>query len=272
MSDEFVDLSGLRFRCRVEGREGAPWMVFSNSLVTDLTVWDPQVAAFGDRFRILRYDQRGHGGTGVPPGPATLRELAGDALALMRRFGVRDSVFVGVSMGAATGFCLAPEHPELIARLVASDGQAATAPGGAATWQERIDAALGGGSEALADATVARWFSARSKAEAVPAMARVRAMVAATPLEGFVACARALQDYDFRATLPAIRQPTLLVAGAEDGAMPRGMRALAEVIPDAGFVEIADAGHIPGIERPEAFNAALDAFLASAAGGDPARP
>ena len=122
-NDEFVTVSGLRFRCRLEGVPGAPWMVFSNSLATDLTVWDPQVAVFASGFRILRYDQRGHGGTTIPSEPATLSRLADDAVALMRHFNVRDSVFVGVSMGAATGFCLAPRYPELIAKLVASDGQ-----------------------------------------------------------------------------------------------------------------------------------------------------
>ena len=259
--DEFVTLSGLRFRCRLDGKQGAPWMVCSNSLCTDLTVWDPQVAAFADRFRILRYDQRGHGGTSVPPEPATLTQLADDAVGLMHHFGVRDGVFVGVSMGAATGFCLAPQHPGLIATLVASDGQAGTAPGGAKSWQERIDAALANGSDALAETTVSRWFSARSKAEANPAMAAVRRMVAATPLPGFVACARALQDYNFRSTLSAIEQPTLLIAGAEDGAMPQTMRALTTVIPNATFVEIPDAGHIPGLERPVAFNEALKTFL-----------
>ena len=262
MTDQIVQHDGLRFRCRLDGPEAAPWMVFSNSLVTDLTVWDPQVAAFADRYRILRYDQRGHGGTEVPAGPATLPQLAADAEALMAHFSVTRAVFVGVSMGAATGFGLAPRLPDRIARLVASDGQAGTAPGGAKGWDERIEAAQRDGIEGLADTTVARWFSATSKAEGNPAMATIRAMVARTPMAGFLACARALQDYDFRATLPAITQPTLLIAGAEDGAMPQTLRGIAEIIPGARYVEIADAGHIPGIERPAAFNAALEAFLA----------
>jgi len=236
-------------------------MVFSNSLVTDLTIWDPQVEAFGGHYRILRYDQRGHGHTEIPSEPATITQLADDAEALMAHFEVTGAVFAGVSMGAATGFCLAPRLPDRITRLVASDGQAATAPGGAKGWQDRIDAALLSGPDGLADATVARWFSAASKAEANPAIAKVRAMVAGTKIDGFIACARALQDYDFRPTLASIKQPTLLIAGAEDGAMPKTMRALADVIPGSRFVEIADAGHIPGYERPDAFNAALKQFL-----------
>ena len=261
MTEHFVGHDGLRFRCRLDGPEGAPWMVFSNSLVTDLTVWDPQVAAFGDRYRILRYDQRGHGGTDVPRGRTTIARLADDAAALMAHFGVTGAMFAGVSMGAATGFCLAPRRPDLIARLVASDGQAATAPGGAQAWQDRIDAALRDGIETLADTTVARWFSASSKAQGIPALATVRAMVAGTKMDGFIACAQALQDYDFRSTLSDITQPALLIAGAADGAMPKTMRSLVDIIPNARFVEIAEAGHIPGIERPAEFNAALDDFL-----------
>lgn len=262
MTEQFVEHDDVRFRCRLDGLVGAPWIVFSNSLVTDLSVWDPQVATFAARYRILRYDQRGHGGTSVPAHPATIEQLAADAARLMEHFAVRDAVFAGVSMGAATGFCLAQRRPDLVTRLVASDGQAATAPGGAQAWQERIAVAERGGMAAYADATISRWFSAASHAEGNRAIPLVRAMVDRTPLSGFVACARALQGYDFRAGLGAMRQPMLLVAGAADGAMPQTMAALADQIPDAGFVEIPDAGHLPCIERPEAFNAAVAAFLA----------
>ena len=261
MTDQFIDHDGLRFRYRLDGREGAPWMVLSNSLVTDLSVWDAQVAAFGDRYRILRYDQRGHGGTGVPAQPATMSQLADDAAALMQAVGAAEAVFGGVSMGAATGFCLAQRHPELVSRLIASDGQVATAVGGSDAWQQRIELGQRDGMAGYADATMPRWFSARSRSEGNPAMPRLRAMIESTPLEGFVACARALQNYDFRAGLATMRQPTLLIAGAEDGPMPASMRALADTLPDARFVEIADAGHIPGAERPDAFNAAVTAFL-----------
>ncbi len=263
MTQETLSLrvNGLLFRCRLDGPEGAPWMVFSNSLVTDLTVWDEQVAAFGDRFRILRYDQRGHGGTEVPPGPTNLDQLTEDAAALMAAFGITGAVFAGVSMGAATALCLAARHPALVNAVIASDGQAGTAPGGAETWQQRIDFVRENGMEAFAEATVKRWFSPASLAAGHPAMARIRAMVAATPEAGFVACARALQAYDVRAEMPGLRQPVLLIAGAADGAMPKTMRGLAEVIPEAQFVEIPDAGHIPCLEAPGPFNAAMRDFL-----------
>ena len=255
---------GLVFACEIDGppdpSSDTPWLVFSNSLVTNLGLWQPQLAAF-PAYRTLRYDQRGHGGTSVPGHPATIEQLAEDAAALMTRFGVRQATFIGVSMGAATGFRLAQTRPDLVARLVASDGQAASPPGGAQSWADRIAVAERGGMTAYADATLPRWFAARSHAEAHPVIPEVRTMIETTPLAGFVACARALQSYDFRQGLAYMTQPTLLIAGAEDGVMPQTLKALESRIPQAEYVEIADAGHLPGIERPDAFNAALRAFL-----------
>jgi 3-oxoadipate enol-lactonase len=256
-----VQIDGLSFQCRLDGPEGAPWMVFSNSLLTNLSVWNRQVEAFASQYRILRYDQRGHGGTDVPAQPATLDQLTEDAAILMTRIGARDAVFVGVSMGAATGFALAARRPDLVAALVASDGQAATAPNGAQAWQERIDMAREKGLPAFAEATLLRWFAAASHAAGNPAIAHARDMMLTTPEAGFVACARALQAYDARAGLSTLRQPVLLLAGASDGAMPQTMRNLADVIPDARFEEIAEAGHLPCLERPEAFNDAMTRFL-----------
>ena len=261
-----VSVNGLRFHCRVDGPEGAPWLVLSNSLNTNLSLWDPQVAAFGARFRILRYDQRGHGRTEVPPGPATLDALVDDAAKLMEAFGARNAVFAGVSMGAATALCLAARSPGLVARAVASDGQAGTAPGGARGWGERIEFARAHGMDAVADATVQRWFPLAFAASGGPDLRRAREMIRTTPLDGMVACAQALQDYDFRAELPRITQPTLLIVGAEDGAMPQSMRAIHAVIPGSRFVEIPGAGHLPGLEKPDEFNAALASFLAETGG------
>jgi 3-oxoadipate enol-lactonase len=264
-ADQHVRVNGLTIRCRLDGRDDAPWLVFSNSLLTDLSVWDAQVAAFADRFHILRYDQRGHGGTEVPAEPATLDQLTEDLAALMEHFGVSTATVAGVSMGAATVLCLAARAPQLAMAVVASDGQAGTAPGGAQTWQERMDFARQHGMAVHAEATLKRWFSPASLAAGNPAIPHVRRMIENTPEAGFVACARALQSYDIRAALPGLRQPVLLVAGAADGAMPKSMRAMAESIPDARFVEIPDAGHLPCIEAPSPFNQAMETFLAEVA-------
>ncbi len=248
-------------RYRLDGDDAdAPWLVFSNSLLTDLTVWDDQMAALAASYRILRYDQRGHGGSAVPAAPASFDQLGGDVLALLDHLGIGRCTFVGLSMGVPTALWLARYHPQRIARLVLVDGQAQTADSGAAAWEERIAFARDKGMEALAEATLGRWFAPAFMAG--PGGARMWQMVTATPLGGFVACARALQSYAFADVLPGIAVPALLVAGARDGAMPRTMAAMSEIIPGAVMREIPDAGHIPPVEQAEAFTAILLSFLA----------
>lgn len=259
--DLMIPHDGIEFRCRLDGSEGAPWLVFSNSLLTDLTLWDAQVDTFGQWFRILRYDQRGHGGSGLGNGPITLGRLIADANALCEVVGVREAVFVGASLGAATALGLAASVPELISQVVASDGQARTAPGGRETWQERIDAARARGMEAVVEATLSRWFGQAFRDPGHPDLPRALRMMRGTTLEGYAACAGALRDYDVSTGLATLRQPTLLIAGANDGAMPATMRSMQAAIPDARFVEIPEAGHLPNLERPAAFNAALREFL-----------
>lgn len=256
---EMVEIDGLSFNCRIDGREGGPWLVFSNSLATDLRIWDAQVARFGEDFQILRYDQRGHGGTQVPRESATIAVAGNDLIALLDHYGIAACTFVGLSMGMPTGLHVVDRQPRRIERLVLVDGQAATAPGGAANWEARISAAKEKGMARTAEETLARWFSP-SFAESQ----RGREMldiIASVPLEGFVACARALQAYDYRHVLPSIAVPTLLIAGANDGAMPENMRKLAAAIPGARFEEISGAGHIPNVEQPEAFNRLLEEFI-----------
>jgi 3-oxoadipate enol-lactonase len=257
-----IDHDGLSFNCQMDGVEGAPWLVFSNSLLTNLSLWDAQVAAFAGRFRILRYDQRGHGATPVPPHVSSLDELIGDAAALLDALAVRDATFVGVSLGAATALGVAARRPDLVDRVIACDGQCRTAPGGAEAWQGRVDFARQNGMAAVATATAARWFLPGFLSS--PQGDAARAMVANTPLGGFEACANALQTYDLTEDLPHIAQKTLLVLGAEDAAMRPGMTVIRGLLPHAEFVEIPEAGHLPNFEQPVAFNAALEDFLRNA--------
>ncbi len=172
---------------------------------------------------------------------------------------VARAIYVGLSMGVPTGLSAHAVAAERFSALVFSDGQARTAPGGAAAWAERIEVARGSGMEAFATATSARWLTSGSSPDL---RERLNRMIAATPLEGFAACATALMDYDYAAELWRIAVPTLLIAGAEDGAMPEGMaRTLKPAIAGARMEIIDGAGHVPCFERPEAFNAVLSGFL-----------
>ncbi len=260
MSDHMVSIDGLQLHCRIDGPEGAPWLVFSNSLLTDLTMWDKQVAALAGRFHILRYDQRGHGQTSVPPGPSHFDRLAEDAEALLAHFGIERAVFVGISMGTATALALATRHPGRLGALVACDGQSKSPASSRAAWDERIALAQEQGMAALAGITVPRWFLPASVSAGGLTIEKVEAMIRTTPFEGFVSCARALQDFDYDAGLPGIALPTLLMVGAGDGVLPATMRAMQAKIPGARFVEIPEAGHLSNLEQPEAFTAALAAF------------
>jgi 3-oxoadipate enol-lactonase len=256
----FVERDGLTFHCRIDGAEAGPWIVFSNSLATDLTVWDAQVDVLKDRFRILRYDQRGHGRTSVPAGPCDFEQLGGDLIALLDHFDIRTCTFVGLSMGCPTGLHLILRQPARVEKLVLVDGQAETAPTGAAGWEQRIMHARTAGMGAVAGDTVARWFS--PEFVAAGGAERLRAGIAAMAVDGYVACARALQSYAYRPVLGTIQVPTLLVAGANDGNMPVSMEAMSRAIPGARFVAVPQAGHIPNLEQASAFNLILLDFLA----------
>ncbi|MCQ8781897.1 alpha/beta fold hydrolase [Mangrovibrevibacter kandeliae] len=255
-----VAVPGTEIFCRIDGAGAdAPWIVFSNSLVTDLTIWDAQVEALQDRFRILRYDQRGHGRT--PPGASApdLPRLGADLHAVLDHVGIDRCSFVGLSMGVPTGLAAYGARPARFERLVLSDGQAKTAPTGAATWAGRIAYARENGMDGYAADTAQRWL--QPEAAAGPKGERLRAMVAATPLEGFVHGATALQSYDHVADVARITCPLLVIAGAEDGAMPKSMRASFGDVPGVAVEIIDGAGHVPNFEQPEAFNAALRHFL-----------
>ncbi len=261
-----VVLNGVTFRCRVDGTPGAPWIVFSNSLATSLSLWDRQVAALGASFRTLRYDQRGHGHTGLPPGGCTFDLLVDDVTALCDAFAIDRATVVGVSMGAVTALRLAARLPDRVSGVVAADGQWAAPKGGAEVWDARIRVAADAGMDALVEPTVSRWFTPATVAANPPVLDRVRGMIRDTPPDGYIACARALQHYDFRDDFSRIRVPVLLVVGAADGALPVVMREMQQAIPGSSLVEIAGAVHLPNIEQPEVFDAAIVPFVRGCAG------
>jgi 3-oxoadipate enol-lactonase len=259
-----VTIDDLIFRIQVEGPEGAPWLVFSNSLLTNLSMWDEQAAVLNDRFRILRYDQRGHGGTAVPTVPCTFERLADDVAELMDQLGISSTAFVGLSMGAATGLAFAARHPHRVTRMMLCDSPAVSPTGAPAMWQARIEQATLHGVPALVEATLLRWFRPETLSAAPSGIRALKAAMNATPLAGFVACAAALMDFDLTAALRSLNIPVLLAAGAADGVLPAAMCEMAEKIPGGVFREIAEAGHLPNIEQPATFLLYLKEALATA--------
>ena len=248
---------------RFDGPEDAPVLVLSNSLGATTAMWEPQLPALTARFRVLRYDRRGHGESPVPPGPYTIDELGGDALETLDSLGLERVSFCGLSLGGAVGIWLASRAPERIARLAVCCSAARF--GTPDVWDERAALARAGGVEVLADAVLERWFTQAFRAAEPEAIARTRAMLVSTPAEGYAGCCEALRDCDLRDDLGRIGAPTLVVSAADDPAAPPEQGALlANGIPGARLVVIPDAAHFANVEQPQAFNRTLlESFGAS---------
>ena len=259
-----IAVNGIEINHRIDGREGRPWVTFSNSLATSLDLWDAQVALLEDDFRILRYDQRGHGGTDASPPPYDFGLLAGDVIALWDALGIERSIFVGLSMGGTTGLGLAIGHGDRLDGLIACDCRCDSPPGFSAAWDDRIEVVRAGGMAALADATVERWFTEGFHASAPDRIEWIRGMIRATPLDGFIGCANALQNIAYRDRLGAIDTPTLFIAGAQDpAATPDYIKPMQEAVAGSTFVLLDPAGHISNVENPDGFNRALGKFVHS---------
>lgn len=155
-----VEANGIEFNIKIDGHRGSPWLVLSNSLATNLTMWDRQVEAMRDRFRILRYDQRGHGDSDAPAGRYDFKMLVADVIAIFDALEVDRAHFAGLSMGGMTAIALAEQHPERVDRVVACDCGPASTPQSAQQWEERIALARDHGMQALVQPTIDRWFPA----------------------------------------------------------------------------------------------------------------
>ena len=257
-----IKANGITINYQVDGPEGAPWIVFSNSLATSTAMWDEQAAALKSSFRVLRYDQRGHGGTEVPSGRYAFDTLLDDALGLLDALGIAKAHFVGLSMGGATALGLAERHPDRFDRIIVCDSPCQSTPQSSQQWEERIAVAQKQGIDALVEPTVGRWFPPETLAKNPPHLDKVRAMFRATPVNGFIGCAAALAAHDYASAIASVKHPVLFLVGEKDAPAP-AMRKLHEKLPGSRYVELAGAGHISNMDRPAEFNRALQDFLAA---------
>lgn len=259
---EITNVNGIDFNCRVDGREGAPWVTLSHALANNLTLWDDVVEALQDDYRILRYDQRGHGRSAAPPGPYSFPMLISDAIGLLDAYGIARTHWIGLSIGGMIGYGLALEHPDRLASLIACDSRPDAPPDYAAYFQSRIDKARDKGMAGLVDSTIERWFTAESVAGDIPVLAKVRDMIRTTDPVGHEGCCEALKTLAYGPRLPGITVPTLILGGEKDkGAPPEALRAAADSIPGAEHAVIPGAGHITALENPDAFIEAVRTFL-----------
>ncbi len=262
MTMQQIDANGCRFNVRIDGIEDGPWVTLAHGLATDLSMWDDLVAALCPRYRILRYDARGHGGTSATPGDYSWDMLIGDAVAMLDRLGIERTHFVGLSMGGMAGLGLALDHPTQVLSLCACDARAEATPEYNEGWVERVRIVRAGGMDALVERTLKRWFTPDFLASPSRRLDKMRSMMRATSPDGYCGCAAALQTLDYARRLESLKVPTHYVVGAQDlGAPPEVVRTMHAATPGSQYIEIPDAGHISAVERPDEFNDAIVRFI-----------
>jgi 3-oxoadipate enol-lactonase len=257
----FAELKDVRMHYEVSGPAGGPVLVFSNSLGTDLSMWDEQAAEFAKKYRVVRYDKRGHGQSSAPAGPYTIEMLGRDWVALLDFLDIDKADFCGLSIGGQTGMWLGVNAPQRLKTLALCNTAAKI--GTQEGWKTRIDAVNAGGVKSVVDVVLERWFTFEFRASHEAEVTPVREALERADIAGYVACCAAVRDFDYRDKVSAIRAPTLVISGTHDpAASPKDGRWLAEQIPGARFVEL-NASHISNIEAREQFTAELRQFLAA---------
>lgn len=257
---KFATIGTVTLHFRLEGaKDGVP-LVFINSLGTDLRIWDEVATHFSPRFRILRFDQRGHGLSDAPQGPYRLNNFTEDLVGLMARMQIDKAVLVGNSVGGMVAMDFAVRYPQRVLALVLCDTAAKI--GSSDYWFDRIKALRENGIAPLADGILNRWFSPVF-ATRRPADYRGYAnMLIRTPLAGYIATCEAIRDADLREAVPMLTTKTLVLCGSEDGATPPDLvRNFAASLPKARFELVAAAGHIPSIEQPQVLATGIGDFL-----------
>jgi 3-oxoadipate enol-lactonase len=256
-------VSAVEVHAVVEGPDDAPVLLLSNSLGADLAMWDPQVPALTERFRVVRYDTRGHGRSPVPDGDSTIDDLVDDVVALLDRLGVETANVAGLSIGGMTGLRLAARDPRRVATLAVLCSSAH--PGNEQSWRDRARTARTEGTGALAEAVVGRWFTPGYAAAHPDLVARMRATIAGTSDEGYASCCAAIAGLDLRGDLASVTAPTLVVSGADDPALPpEHQQLIADSVPGAQLLTVSPGAHLANIEQAAQVT---DALIAHATGG-----
>jgi 3-oxoadipate enol-lactonase len=225
-------------------------------------MWDGQIDLLTRKYRVLRYDQRGHGASDAPGGAYSFDMLVADVIALMDHYEIAKADWIGLSMGAMTGMGLAIHHSDRFDRMVLADARAVATDAYKAMWDQRIAAVEAGGVEAIADASLGLWFTEDWRKANPEATASARAMIVATKPAGYISSCSALRGLDYLKDLGKVTRPVLYICGGEDkGAPPEVMQEIAKATPGAAYVEVPRAGHVANINQPDAFNAAVAGFL-----------
>ena len=260
-----VKANGIAINYEVEGLEGAPVIMVSHGIATSLEIWTQVSGHLKSKYRVIRYDSRGHGGSDAPQGDYSLELLGADAVGMMDALGIRKAHYGGLSLGGMTAIGMALNHPDRLHSAICCDARGTATAEFVAGWQQRIADVRASGMDVLVEPTVSRWLTKgfyQDKARTDP----LRDLIRNSPVDGYCGSAAALQGLNYGPRLGQIRVPMLYLTGAQDnGAPPAVMREMAQQTPGAQFVEIPNAGHISTVEQPQAVADAIDKFIGSLA-------
>ena len=254
-----IDCGAAQLHYELTGSGSGPCVAFSNSLGTNLEMWKPQMTAFETKYRVLRYDMRGHGGSSVPSGPYTIAQLGTDFLGLLDQLGLDQVIFCGLSIGGVIGQWLAAEAPQRIEKLVLCNTAAKI--GSPETWNARIDQVRKEGLQSVADAVISRWFTPDYAGSHPAEVAEMRSVLISTNPDGYIACCEAIRDMDQREMVAKISVPTLIVAGDADPVTTvQDGKWLQQAIRGSELA-VVHGSHISNIEASAEFNAAVLRFV-----------
>jgi 3-oxoadipate enol-lactonase len=262
----FARVNGIVLHYQTSGGKELPPLVFANSLGTSLHIWDQVAEKLAGRFCIVRYDKRGHGLTEAPQPPYPLTDHVADLVGLLDHLNIQRAAVVGLSVGGMIAQGMAALHPERVAALVLSN--TAHKIGTRESWDDRIDTVTRKGLGAVADGVMPRWFTAAFRKPDNPAYAGHLAMLLRTPVDGYLGTCASVRDADLTESTRALTVPTLCIVGAEDGSTPPDLvREMANLIRNAEFRIVPNAGHIPCVEQPKAVADLIGGFLRNAGYG-----
>jgi len=257
-----VSSGGATLHVEIDGEDGLPWLIASNSLAADLSMWDDQMPGLTARRRVVRYDTRGHGRSSAPEGPYSFDILVADMMAVLDALDIGEADILGLSLGGMTALGIALDHPGRVRRLVCAQARGMFPPPGIAMWDQRAQAVAEGGLAAVVDDTLSRWFTPDTHRDRPEVVEKARRMILATSPDGYIACTAALKGLDYLRRLGDITRPALYVAGELDGGAPvDAMREMADATPDSRFEVIAGVAHIGNMEKPDAYDRLLADFL-----------
>lgn len=264
MTRRTVQADGAELAIRVDGDADRPWLLLSNSLAADMSMWDDQISLLTRTHRVVRYDTRGHGDSSGPDGPYPFEMLVGDMVAVFDHCEIDSADILGLSLGGMTALGFGLAYPGRVRRMLVCGARADAPPPFVQGWDARIAAVRENGMAAILEGTLERWFAERCRREKPDVIDRARTMIFNTSPAGYIGAAAALQQLDYLRRLPDMKPPVLYLVGSEDSGAPKAaMQAMADATPGSKLIVLEGLAHISNMEGPDAFNAAVADWIGS---------